>query len=149
MATRLDDVVEEKYLPQDLIEMSAYNNEWGSILSAASLRIYTSVGLKVDGVITSTAREGYLMFGPYVSLVEGNWVASISLEMGGGSATVDVVAERGEHVLFKKDYTGKIKNLRLPFVVESQLNDVEVRIRVDNMADMVVESIHIFRDHRD
>jgi ubiquinone/menaquinone biosynthesis C-methylase UbiE len=97
--------------------------------------------------ISSNGRAGYLMYGPYVPLQAGAYVAHVHVanSQARGCIVVDVAAEIGHRILARKVVTlgpdqGEIV---LPFAIDSRVADVEVRVLCELDTEVTLEGASI------
>jgi glycosyltransferase involved in cell wall biosynthesis len=98
----------------------------------------------------STGQAGYLVFGPYLPLKPGSYVAELRGgvgPVGAARASADVSLDDGKRTLAEawlggaEPETGMLA--RLPFVLSKACNRLEVRVLVDEHSDLYVEEIVI------
>ena len=120
------------------------------IFDCSKNNLLSSVG-KVDrNVILSQDAEGYLCFGPYISLPKGSYRASYSLMTGSnasGDVTMDVCYGNGTHVAAKTIFnlnTLEIETeLSIDFDFDEPRDTVEIRLHVSATASLAVTSLKI------
>jgi hypothetical protein len=103
----------------------------------------------------SDGNQGYLSFGPYAALEPGSYVAGFHLRDVGSSndnaVVVDVIAGNGAGMLavkrhpVKKLFNDLSSFVFLSFEAETQLEDVEVRLFVEDGVIVESEGLTIFR----
>jgi glycosyltransferase involved in cell wall biosynthesis len=117
---------------------------WGS-----DSRLGTQVGDRSGRNIASTAKAGYLVFGPYIPLEVGAYQVTIRGHCGANSlagARMDVAADKGKHIyghapLNHPDERGCF--ITLPIKLDEACSDLEVRIWVSAKSDLHVSMIEI------
>jgi hypothetical protein len=123
---------------------------WGS-----DSRLGTQVGQRAGRDIVSTGQAGYLIFGPYISLVAGSYAVKIRGalgENGTAGARMDVAADKGvrvlgESALVEPDEDGCL--ISLPVSLDTPCTDLEVRVWVGDDTDLKVSMISIELWHAD
>ncbi len=114
-------------------------------VSATDTRLKTLVGRPdfARGVVASTGREGFLLYGPYLTLEAGvyqvSWLGRIE---GGGR--VEVAAESGDTLLVQSRIEGKaFPTVR--FELKTRATGVEFRVHVDKGARALLEGVVLER----
>lgn len=110
---------------------------------------YSQTGVFGELGLISEGSAGYALFGPYVPISAGRYVArfeSVSLFLG--SATVDIVSTKARTVhapaiTFVPDTQGRVA---IPFTVSDSVDDLEIRIRVTHPHNLSVGSISVHSD---
>jgi hypothetical protein len=125
----------------------------GVYMRADHPKLVTSCGRKTSAGITSTGKEGGLMFGPYIRLDAGRYVARIIGKVGLGaqqpaaSFHSDVAIDRGYVVLAAKDvrHDGPVNGVisELIFELDEDTDSLEVRVVVGSDVDMTIRAIQI------
>lgn len=117
--------------------------------------IGTEVGARLPGAgMATSGKEGWLMFGPYVPLPAGRYRVAIHglVEAGhAGTVHVDVARDKGGQLIAAAEIepdalvaaqsSGALVDL--PFVLEQDVSDLEVRIRVTDQARLSIASYQI------
>ena len=116
--------------------------------NAKALTRFSEVGAFVDGRLRSDGEEGFLFYGPYVPLAEGEYVIEVDGRFPRfGGAVLDVVSERGGevHVQLPLDEYGREigQELVVPFVLSSPVKDIEIRLRVTSSNRIAIEGYTI------
>ena len=113
--------------------------------------IHTNIGIKADdGTIVSTGMAGYLIYGPYIKILPGNYVASLDLVGTGnlkGKGRVEVTCKMGEVILANRDLDFvdfmKAERIQIDFVINKQENEVEVRLYCYDKSYVKISAIEI------
>ncbi len=98
--------------------------------------VHTQVGQRRGGLVELLGAEGTGIYGPYIALPRGRYVARLRFRAGwapGGTAVLDVSADAGETRIASKPFeaaglAGAGMAVELPFEAESDLAGVEVRL---------------------
>ena len=94
----------------------------------------TRVGERRQGMIATTGRAGFLLFGPYVYLAAGDYEAAFLLEGVAccGDFVIDVTAERGQRRLAQRTVAALAPGeaATLAFSLDAAFDDVEFRLWV-------------------
>ena len=117
---------------------------WGS-----DSRLGTQVGQRTGRDIVSTQHTGYLLFGPYIALVAGQYRVTIYGAVGEKGATgvhMDVAVDKGNvilaaSVLDEPDQNGVLIDLAI--MLDSSCTDLEVRVWVSSNSDLRISMIEI------
>lgn len=117
---------------------------WGS-----DSRLGTQVGDRSGKSIASSAKAGYLLFGPYIPLEVGAYQVTIRGRCGANSlagARMDIASDKGKHIyghalLNQPDERGCF--ITLPIKLDAACSDLEVRIWVSAESDLQVSMIEI------
>ena len=120
---------------------------WGS-----DDRLGSTGGKREGRARVSTGEAGYLLYGPYLTLKPGAYVAELRGKIGAigaAGAFADVCINGGKTILAEQrlgDAQPEANVLaRLPFVLKKTGNGLEVRVAVDEHSDVSVEEIVIRR----
>lgn len=110
----------------------------------------TTVGEKIGSIVHTTNRDGYLLFGPYLSVASGDYQVVIYGDIRSGklgTASVDVAIRNGALVLAKGTLEGANSHgvvSVLSFIIpEGGCTDLEVRVWVSDDTDLQVSMIEI------
>lgn len=117
-------------------------------LTASDPSLSTIVGNKIGQELHSTGREGYLLFGPFLTLDVGTYRCRLFGDYKGrGEAKYDLVGNEGNTVIAK----GKLANrshwgelLSLEFEIVDEIRHVEVRVIVEAQAHIRLSRLEIF-----
>lgn len=128
----------QEWMPDDV------HRFWGS-----DSRLGTQVGRRTGRDIQTTAKAGYLIFGPYIALVEGQYQVLIRGSVatnGVAGAIMDVVVSKGALILAKSalgepDEDGTLVSLSIS--LDAPHTDLEVRVWVCESSDLLVSVIEI------
>ncbi|WP_063533517.1 hypothetical protein [Burkholderia sp. MSMB1589WGS] len=131
------------------LELTVTDANAPRIYRGADVRLHTQVGHRQMGAMTSSGQEGFLLFGPYVSLPAGYYVVSIEgcCEFPAGS-WMDIVCDRGTHVLMRHDVMPGEKGgsiAHFDFELASSANDLEIRVWVSASAKVRIDMLRIER----
>lgn len=97
----------------------------------------------------STGREGFLLFGPYIQLLVGCYVACLQgycKPKIDSTIWIDIVCDKSSRILAQCDISENKESewiVELPFELDETVNDLEVRLWIT--ADVLVrfEALHI------
>lgn len=112
-------------------------------------RLGTQVGERRGTDIVSTGQTGYLIFGPYISLVAGSYQVQIHGEIaatGAAGARMDVAVEQGSIILGESVLDNAIREgsiVTLPITLDKPCTDLEIRIWVNEASQLRVSLIEI------
>ena len=126
-------------------------NEAGFRLNASDGRLQTGSGTRRNGAIVLEGAAGTGLFGPYLSLPRGRWVARLHFEEGAaaaGSAVMDVCAGNGGARIAERPIRGgelaaESWSPALPFVAAEDLTGVEVRLFCDEGFAATLKSVEV------
>ncbi len=115
-------------------------------INADDLARYTQVGVIRDDQIFSTGRSGYLFYGPYRLLDQGNYHLILRGNfLNTDTAKIDVVSDIGRKIY--KEKILKVSKLRgkiiIPFELRERVTDLEIRIFVGNADQLSIEGYDI------
>lgn len=97
----------------------------------------TQVGEVKDDILNSTGRKGFLLYGPYLSMLKGRYLLHIyGAASKVGRAWIDVVSEKGNvrHAKFQliSEHSSISEVLLIGEVtLENDIHDIEIRVFVD------------------
>jgi len=123
--------------------------EAGVRLDASDPRVQTAVGRREGGAILLEGGEGTGVFGPYVGLPRGPWVARLRFRTGvRGGATMDVCAGNGAAPVAARPVRGEALAgeawvASLPFIAAEDLSGVEVRLFCERGFEGAVEGVDL------
>lgn len=106
-------------------------------LPASSRMLRSEVGQPALSKLSTTGKAGHLLFGPYLSLPPGRYVAALQWRgrvPASAQATLRVVVEAGTQQLAERalaDTHGRVAEVELPFEVLQPCVDLELQVRVD------------------
>ncbi|MDN7671604.1 hypothetical protein QZM22_03470 [Burkholderia oklahomensis] len=129
------------------LEFTVTDASVARVYRGADIRLYTQIGLREAGAMTSAGQEGFLLFGPYASLPAGRYVVSLEGRCDtpdGG--WMDVTWGRGAQVLKRHDVTPGEKSgpiAEFDFELPSSISDLEVRVWVPTGASVRVDTLRI------
>lgn len=113
----------------------------------------SQIGDRRGSVIASTGREGFLIFGPYVPMPRGSYICRIWGRVSptrAGDAFADITTDTSHSILnrmrlgdidFDKLAPGMIASI--PFDIERDCTDLEVRVWVDATAEIVFDRLDL------
>jgi len=126
---------------------------WSTTYSALNpvVRSQSAQRTSTGTLAIASANPGYFLFGPYVSVPEGDWMAVVYLaknDVGGfaGVCTYDVCCDSGTRILatttidLQQVVDGRIV---LDFSLDREAHGVEVRLRGEGHVDVEIESLAI------
>ena len=105
---------------------------------------FTQVGKYIDGSIQTTGRKGFLIYGPYQTLLPGEYQLDLNGVIGknGEGIWLDIVSDQGKTQHAKFELQSNIKNnlLSEKIVFEKQVSNVEVRVFVEESSEIIIDS---------
>lgn len=108
---------------------------------------FTQVGKHIDGSIQTTGRKGFLIYGPYQTLLPGEYQLDLNGVIGknGEGIWLDIVSDQGKTQHAKFELQSNIKNnlLSEKFVFEKQVSNVEVRVFVEETSEIIIDSYQL------
>ena len=121
---------------------------YARVFDGSSQQLGTAVGRILGRSLVSTGVEGYLVFGPYLSLAVGRYriVVSGSYKLPAGStAHCDVCIAGGSEVVTRLDFAGSADSQIANFTIylRKHCDDLEIRIAVDRKALCRVDQVEI------
>jgi|GEM_PF-4643155 len=111
-----------------------------------------------DTYTVSNGKEGFLAYGPYIYLQQGNYIANIELELRDVSdgmlnetalGRVDIAVNKGEQIAWANllqedfDYAGNTITISLPFVLDTDVDDLEIRTYINENVYIKLNSVAI------
>lgn len=126
-------------------------NSYDRKFLAAQLPMSSKIGIVDGSGLKSNGSAGFLLFGPYLSVLPGRYEVIFKCRTGavsaGNAAAFDVVARRGALLLAKGTpvlLEGQDVVVRLKFQVEPPgLVDLELRMSVTTGTDIFVDSVTV------
>ncbi len=121
-----------------------------AIFSPGEQGLRTDVGQIVNGRIVSVHRDcGFLLFGPYMTLYPGEYVAVVRLAKPARprNAKMDVTSQAGAHVHAATSWpwmTAIQEELRLAFRLDEVASDLEVRLKVKGRSNLEIISLAVY-----
>jgi glycosyltransferase involved in cell wall biosynthesis len=117
---------------------------WGS-----DNRLFTQIGNRIGRDIRTTGAEGFLIYGPYLPIVAGQYCVKIYGQFDKNSfseAHIDFAVNKGEIIsgrcdLGKPDDSGCL--VTLPILLDTNYSDFEIRIWVSEGCELCVHKIEI------
>ncbi len=112
-------------------------------------RLFTEVGVLVDNAMVSTGKAGYLIFGPYIALVAGQYQVVIHCKVGErglAGACMDIVADGGNCVFARCTFDMPENDglfLVSPILLNKFCSDLEIRVWVTDKTDLQIMAIEI------
>ncbi len=128
----------EEWMPDDVLRF------WGN-----DNRLGTQVGKRGKREICTTSRAGYLVFGPYISLITGRYRVKVfgTLNINGlAGARMDVATKQGHFIVADSPLNTPDKDncfVTLSIDLEEPCNDLEIRIFVTEKSDIQIHKIEI------
>lgn len=121
------------------------------LFDGCSRVLRSEVGLVEGRTLVSSGKGGYLLFGPYLSLPPGRFVAEIAwayVVPVGANCRVRVIAGGGTSVLFELDVqpgtTKALGTTELLFQLEAACGDLEVQVQIGSKVEARVHSVRIW-----
>lgn len=115
---------------------------WGS-----DERLHSQVGVSEGTRIRTTAKSGFLIFGPYMPLEAGRWKirARGNTTYLDGSETMDIVSSKGTKVHFSKPLvrSGNEWMVEGDYVMTERAEGVEIRLWVSDDSDLSLAGISL------
>lgn len=116
-------------------------------IKADELARFSQVGVIQDNQLSSTEKTGYLFYGPYRKLNKGSYYLIVRGDfLAGNTAVIDVVSDQGRKV----HYEGKLcdagcltREVRVPFELEEQIMDLEIRMRISDIDQVSIDGYEI------
>lgn len=114
-------------------------------------RLNTVAGRREDGAIVLEGRPGTGLFGPYITLPAGTYLARLRFREGlpaAGRARMDVACSTGRHLLAERridaDAIGAEAGcLTLPFGAERDMETLEIRLFCEEGFQAAIEAVEI------
>ncbi|MEI7782001.1 MAG: hypothetical protein WCJ18_08780, partial [Planctomycetota bacterium] len=125
------------------VDGSAIAKVWR--LGATDPSLSSHVG-KIDGAsVVSDGRAGYLLFGPYRSVIAGRWRAAVegSFQPGAGDVRIDVASGSGRLVHAALELTAPTEKVELDFQLDHPVHDLEIRVWIHEFSSARIEAIAI------
>ena len=117
----------------------------------------TSIGFKNDfGVITNGDAEGFLLFGPYMKMAKGAYIAQVfgyisRLDPSGACRfSFDATFDNGSKTNAKSSYGFEdigYFTMSLPFALGEDVRDLELRVYSFQGAKARIAALRIIKDH--
>jgi len=101
-----------------------------------------------ESLVSEQGEQGFLHFGPYLSLNDGRYRVSADIDFGSSDAgLIDVVAQRGQMILASQRLVGGEgpHRLRLDFDLPQGVTDLEVRLQSNGTSKLVVRRLTLER----
>jgi SAM-dependent methyltransferase len=125
--------------------------EMGVQLAASDPRLRTEIGMRRDGAIILEGAGGTGIYGPYLPLPRGHWIARLRFRAGvpvSGAAVMDVSAGNGAARLAARPVQAEAVPaegwvLSLPFIATEDLSGVEVRLFCEPGFRAALEAVEI------
>lgn len=108
--------------------------------------VRSAVGTRLPDGICTDGRAGYLCFGPYLPWPEGRWRAELEFAPGAvGTVVVDVASAGGQqvHAEARVEFTAGQMHVALPFQLDDDVRDVEIRVRCEADTRLLLRSISL------
>lgn len=125
----------------------------GIVMNEFTPATSTEVGSLDQGVLSSTSRSGFLLFGPYASLAPGKYRLILNGKVQNSeNVRIDVVSSRGSisHGEFRIESDAPIGGVILDetIFIDAHLADAEVRVWVGDASVLSVSSYSLVPDGR-
>ena len=145
-----------KQSTKDLLEISLhgkYYRQWisddANFFWGGDSRFGTQIGTRTVREMISNRKAGYLIFGPYISIIAGDFLVKIRGSLGEdglAGAHMDVVVNQGSRILGRSllnepDDDGNLVTLHIS--LDSPSPDLEVRVWVSDMTDLKISMLEI------
>jgi hypothetical protein len=119
--------------------------------SGADARFSTEIGRRIEGEIFSTQREGFLLFGPYTALQAGQYALRLQGFQSAPTLGAWLDIRWNKAALgtdFYELYPGEedVIDMTIPFQLNEDVEDLEIRIWVDAEVNISVHQIIIYAD---
>jgi glycosyltransferase involved in cell wall biosynthesis len=114
----------------------------------SDLSLKTTIGIVREGRLVTTARQGHLLYGPYISVASGTYRVTLKGTFKGkGRAVLDVCAKAGlvvfaEVVLTTQHDSFVISDTEF-IVPEGGVSDLEIRLEVDSNVQIELTEIKL------
>jgi hypothetical protein len=123
---------------------------WGNLVVFEATSLPSNIGIRESAGLRSEAREGYLSYGPYVTLGIGHHRATVEIALlneAEGCLLIDVCHSFGTTVTGKieVDVQDLANPVTLEFDLIEEVSGVEVRVRVPAGADLVMHRLRLER----
>ena len=110
-------------------------------------RLATSVGRRDGIAMCSTGQNGFLLYGPYLPLPAGRYVARVQgCAEDAAGLWMDVCADKGSRVLARFEWSDSSLSSDmavLPFTLAEPAEDLEVRVWVTAAANVRIDALRI------
>ncbi len=117
---------------------------------ATHVALHSEVGYADGRCLHSTAKAGFLVYGPCASLPAGDYVIKVFGDLSvDGDAWLDVVCDHGKTVLIKPHLLHKNKKqirqmVELEFKLDRFVNDMEIRMFVTTQTEMELDGLIVY-----
>lgn len=120
-------------------------------MSASELLKFSQVGQNIRGQLVADGKPGYLFYGPYRPLKQGHYFIILNCRIiDPEGAVFDIVSGKGKinHMNirladFSASDTGLKNIIRIPFHVDHDVKDIEVRLFLDSLTRLEFEDYSI------
>lgn len=121
------------------------------VLWGADSRMLSQMGKKVEKNIITQKTQGYFIFGPYIPLIAGKYIIKILGRSNklSGTEYIELAHNQGNTLLVSPYNFSQLPNktnnfdIIIPFKIDEDILDFEIRIWVDNESDFLVSEIFI------
>ena len=112
-------------------------------LAASDPRLHSHVGRCEGGSVVSDGRSGFLLYGPYMALFEGEWRATLEgiPQPDAGILRIEVASFGGRLVHASLEVTNPTERAQLGFRLEHPVLDIEVRVWVHELSVARIDAI--------
>lgn len=132
--------------PLTLLSPNSYKREF----SAGMVPMYTQIGVADGAGVRSNGVAGFLLHGPYLSVLPGRYLVMFKGKIGTASANeviFDVAAKRGRSILTKFSHQLPVNgplNISFEFEVSPPgFIDLEFRVNVGAAVELFIESVAV------
>ncbi|CAE6864606.1 D-inositol-3-phosphate glycosyltransferase [Paraburkholderia nemoris] len=129
--------------------MTDWMPDGGHRYVGADARLGTQVGTRVGQIVQTDGRQGYLLYGPYLTLSAGLYQIRIRGQvkaLGTPAAYVDAAVRKGSEVLVSQPLATSTDGqllLDMKISIETAVTDFEIRVWVPADADLIVKQLDI------
>ena len=125
------------------ITVSSLSAGWR--LGAGDPKLSSAVGRVEHGSVVSDGRAGHLLYGPYKTVIAGQWTAAVEglLEPGEGCLRIDVASHAGQVVHASLECLETTDRVTLDFQLGHPVHDLEIRVWVHELASARIDAIAV------
>lgn len=112
-------------------------------------RLYNQTGKRLGKQIKTTGEAGFLIYGPYLPMKAGTYQVSLKGDWQylSGNEFIDMAYEKGDQQIFKlflsKDKVKTDQSIQMTFTLDSNINDFELRLWVDQSTQLALSEISL------
>jgi hypothetical protein len=132
------------------VVMAKRKADWGGVFKYTAQGLQSQIGTVSEHGCVADGREGYIAYGPYISLPPGSYRAEVLLSPHfpfSGNLHVDVVIDHGATCLADLNVESMAwpssKPLMIEFESGTQMQNVEVRVRCAKGTELCIEAITV------